>query len=213
MKLVGGAMVALSVAVLAATGSAAQGPAGSPLATLVRGGKGPPTLLLLHGYGATAKDWLPFTKTIEAPRHMRFVFPEAPEQTSPPDGPLGGRAWWRLDLEDHVPRGARLPDLAATHPPGLDDVMARVRALLRRLRRSPGGPIVLGGFSQGAMVACDVAFTTGEPIAALVITLSGNACRRGGLAARPREPPRPARFRLARARRPDAALRGRRSLS
>jgi phospholipase/carboxylesterase len=171
MKLVGGTM-ALSIAVLAATGSAVQGPAPAPLATLVRGGKGPPTLLLLHGYGATAQDWLPFTKTIEAPRRARFVFPEAPEQTSPPDGPVGGRAWWRLDLEDHVPTGARLPDLAATHPPGLDEVAARVRALLRRLRRSTGGPIVLGGFSQGAMVACDIAFTTDEPVAALVI-LSG----------------------------------------
>ncbi|HEX4406808.1 MAG TPA: hypothetical protein VH560_18340 [Polyangia bacterium] len=155
---------ALSAPALGATG-AGTGPA-APLTTLVRGGKGPPTLLLLQGYGAKAKDWLPFTKTIEVPRRARFVFPEAPEKTSPPDGPIGGRAWWRLDLEDHVPKGARLPDLSATHPPGLDEATARVRALMHRM---PKAPLVLGGFSQGAIVASNIAFTTDEPIAALVI--------------------------------------------
>ncbi|HTA19197.1 MAG TPA: phospholipase [Polyangia bacterium] len=160
-------VVALSAPALAATGAGTGSAA--PLTTLVRGGKGPPTLLLLQGYGAKAKDWLPFTRTIELPRRARFVFPEAPEHTSPPDGPVGGRAWWRLDLEDHVPKGARLPDLSATHPPGLDEAAARVRALMHR---APKGPLVLGGFSQGAMVASDIAFTTDEPIAALVI-LSG----------------------------------------
>jgi len=166
VALMGGALT-LSVPVFAATG-AGTGPA-APLTTLVRGGKGPPTVLLLHGYGAKVKDWLPFTQTIAVPRRARFVFPEAPEKTSPPDGPIGGRAWWRLDLEDHVPKGARLPDLAATHPPGLDEATARVRALMHR---SPKGPLVLGGFSQGAMVASNIAFTTDEPITALVI-LSG----------------------------------------
>jgi phospholipase/carboxylesterase len=155
--------------------------------TIVRGGKGPPTLLLLHGYGATARAWLPFTKTIDVPRSSRFVFPEGTEKTSPPDGPIGGRAWWRLDLEKHIPAGARLPELASTHPPGLDEAADRVRALLQRVRRSPGGPIVLGGFSQGAMVAADIAFTTDEPIAALII-LSGTpideAAWRRGLANR-----------------------------
>ena len=161
-----GVALALSAPARAAPGLIA------PLTTLVRGGKGPPTLLLLQGYGAKAQDWLPFTKTIAVPRRTRFVFPEAPEKTSPPDGPIGGRAWWRLDLEDHVPKGAQLPDLAATHPPGLDEATARVRALMHRLQRSPGGPLVLGGFSQGAIVASNLAFTTDEPIAALVI-LSG----------------------------------------
>jgi len=165
-----GVALASSMPVLAATG-AGTGPA-APLTTIVRGGKGPPTVLLLQGYGAKVKDWLPFTQTIEVPRRARFVFPEAPEKTSPPDGPIGGRAWWRLDLEDHVPKGAQLPDLAATRPPGLDEATARVRALLHRLQRSPGGPIVLGGFSQGAMIASNIAFTTDEPMAALVI-LSG----------------------------------------
>src|SRR5881394_3457654 len=71
------------------------------LAMLVRGGEGPPTLVLLHGYGSNAEDWEAFTGTVAMPHGTRFVFPEAPETTVPPDGPIGGRAWWRLDLESH----------------------------------------------------------------------------------------------------------------
>jgi phospholipase/carboxylesterase len=157
------------------------------LTTIVRGGDGPPTLLLLHGYGAKAEDWEPFSHTIAVPPGARFVFPEAPERTTPPDGPLGGRAWWRLDLAAYIPPGTRLPDLATSHPRGLDGAAASVRALLHDLSRGQRGPVVLGGFSQGAMVAGDLAFTTNDDIAALVL-LSGTpvdeAAWRRGLARR-----------------------------
>jgi phospholipase/carboxylesterase len=139
------------------------------LATLVRGGEGPPTLVLLHGYGAIAEDWDPFARTIAAPRGARFVFPEAPETTVPPDGPIGGRAWWRLGLDEHLGPDGKLPDLSGTHPPGMDGAAASVHTLLHDLSWSPGGPVVLGGFSQGAMVASEVAFATNDEIAALVL--------------------------------------------
>jgi phospholipase/carboxylesterase len=161
------ALAALSVGALNA-----RRPWAARLATVTRGGEGPPTLVLLHGYGSNAADWEPFTATLAVPARTHFVFPVAPETTVPPDGPIGGRAWWRLDLEDHIRRGQQLPDLSATHPPGLDTSAALVNTLLRDLSRTPGGPIVLGGFSQGAMVASDLAFTTDDDVAALVL-LSG----------------------------------------
>jgi phospholipase/carboxylesterase len=144
----------------------------SHLAAIVRGGEGPPTLVLLHGYAGKATDWVPFSTTITLPPRGRFVFPEALEATRPPDGPIGGRAWWRLDLESHLPDGSHLPDLAAFHPPGIDVAAASVRALVRDLASSRAGALVLGGFSQGAMVAGEIAFTTDDAIAALVL-LSG----------------------------------------
>jgi phospholipase/carboxylesterase len=181
------ATIAAVLAALAFGARAARRPRAPRLATIVRGGGGPPTLLLLHGYGSNAEDWEQYTTTIAAPTRTRFVFPEAPETTVPPDGPLGGRAWWRLDLQDHVPPGRRLPDLAGAHPPGLDAAASSVEALLHDLATSPGGPVVLGGFSQGAMVASDIAFTTDDAIAALVL-LSGTpvdeATWRRGLARR-----------------------------
>jgi phospholipase/carboxylesterase len=164
-----GTFVLLGAAVIAL---AAWRPWAPRLVTLVRGGEGPPTVVLLHGYGSHAEDWLPFTGTLAVPPGTRFVFPEAPETTVPPDGPIGGRAWWRLDLESHIPAGRRVPDLSATRPPGLAMASSLVRTLLTDLRWRRRGPVVLGGFSQGAMVSSEIAFRSRAPLAALVL-LSG----------------------------------------
>ena len=142
------------------------------LATIVHGGDGPPTLVLLHGYGSSAEKWMPFTQTIRWPTSGRFVFPQAPEMTVPPDGPADGRAWWRLDLASHIPPGKSIPDYSGTRPPGLQVAAALVEDLLGRGRTVVRGPVVLGGFSQGAMVASEVAFKSHVPLSALVI-LSG----------------------------------------
>jgi phospholipase/carboxylesterase len=138
------------------------------LQTIVRGGDGPPTMVLLHGYGSSAEDWESFTTTIEWPPPGRFVFPQAPDLTIP----SAGRAWWPLDLLSHVPPGQARADLSNTRPPGLGRASRLVQRLLAGIAQSPGGPIVLGGFSQGAMVSAEVAFRSDTPLAALVL-LSG----------------------------------------
>lgn len=162
------------LAVVAALGATASCDGKPQLAVIAHGGSGPPTLVLLHGYGSSASQWVPFTKTIQLPPDGRFVFPDAPEATVPPDGPTGGRGWWPLRLRAHIPPGGRVPDLSGTRPPGLKIAASQVQDLLGFLRRSPGGPIVLGGYSQGAMVASEVAFQSDVPLAALVL-LSGTA--------------------------------------
>lgn len=144
----------------------------SVLTTLVLGGGGPPTLVLLHGYGSSAERWIPFARTIRLGGAGRFVFPQGPERTVPPEGPVDGRAWWRLDLASHVPAGGRLPDLSAARPVGLPASAALVQDRLARLRSSSKEPPILGGFSQGAMVACQIAFLSDVPLTALVL-LSG----------------------------------------
>lgn len=138
------------------------------LSVLTAGGAGAPTLVLLHGFGSSAEDWLPFAQTMAWPPPGGFVFPQAPDARAP-RGPLGGRAWWPLDLG---PRSRVLPDLSRTRPAGLQGASDAVVALLDQLSRTRGGPIVLGGFSQGAMVASEVAYRTTTPLAGLVL-LSG----------------------------------------
>jgi len=124
------------------------------LTTLVRGGKGPPTLVLLHGYGSTAEDWLPYTQTITLPPSTRFIFPQAPGTTVAARRARGRARLVRIDLEDHIAPGHTVPDLSATSPPGLRTSGTLVENLLRDVSRSRGS-VVLGGFSQGAMVASE----------------------------------------------------------
>jgi phospholipase/carboxylesterase len=132
-------------------------------------------VLLLHGYGSSPRDWFPFTATIKLPTGGRFVFPAAPEPTRPPDGPVGGLGWWRLHLDTYVVPGATLPDLSRSRPDGLARAASGIRLLLteveQRLKMRPRTAI-LGGFSQGAIVAAEIAFRSEVPLRALVL-LSG----------------------------------------
>jgi phospholipase/carboxylesterase len=117
---------------------------------------------------------MPFSETIRVSEKTRFVFPQAPASTDSPDGPAGGGGWWPLDLAN-LNRGEPLPDLSGSRPHGLDSANQKIRALLRDVETRLGssdGPPILGGYSQGAMTAADVAFTTDEPLKALII-LSG----------------------------------------
>jgi phospholipase/carboxylesterase len=133
------------------------------------------SLILLHGYGSSPEDWVQFTETIRVPNDTRFVFPEAPELTVPPDGPAGGRGWWRIDWASYINHGKTLLNFSGSRPEGIDSANEKIRALIGDVETRPGtseGPPILGGFSQGAMLAADVAFTTDQPLKALII-LSG----------------------------------------
>jgi phospholipase/carboxylesterase len=159
---------------------------GSGLRT-IEAGAGALPFVLIHGYGSSAEEWIPFTYTIRLPAGRRFVLPEGPETTKPPDGPRNGRAWWRIGLDAHRRPGDGLPDLSRTNPPGLAASNQRIRTLLTELAAKGGYPRerqMLAGYSQGGMIAADIAFTTDEPIDALVLlspTIVNEAAWRAGM--------------------------------
>lgn len=137
------------------------------------GGQGP-AVILLHGFGAPADDLVALWPYLEAPRGTRFLFPAAP-LTLPMGG--DGRAWWMLDL-DRMQRdreSGRPRDLSQELPKGLPEARAKVLRMLGELEKQQGLDLrrtVLGGFSQGAMLACDVTLRLDRAPAGLVL-LSG----------------------------------------
>jgi phospholipase/carboxylesterase len=132
------------------------------------------TVVLMHGFGAPGDDLVALAQYIDAPG-TRFVFPEAPLE-------LGGlygdaRAWWLLDLAklEAELRGGGLRDRSSEVPDGLAEARAHVMRLVDQLQARYGitdHQLVLGGFSQGAMLACDVALHREVAPAGLVL-LSG----------------------------------------
>ncbi len=138
-----------------------------------RGGGTGPAVVLLHGWGAPGDDLVPLGSEIDAPTGTRFVFPEAPLPLQMGFG--NSRGWWMLDIERRQREVAagRARDLSHEVPKGLAEARASVMALLDELEHRLGAQqIVLGGFSQGAMLACDVALRSARPLAGLVM-LSG----------------------------------------
>ncbi|HTQ04316.1 MAG TPA: hypothetical protein VMI54_10685 [Polyangiaceae bacterium] len=136
-------------------------------------GEGGPLVVLLHGFAGLAEDLAPFGRSMAVVG--TFVFPEAPVDLAPLG--LRGRAWWPSDgvARAEAIAGAGARDLSDFEPEGLDEARARLDALLDALSaENPGAPLVLGGFSQGAMLAFDLALRTKRPLAGLV-QLSG--CR------------------------------------
>ena len=142
------------------------------------GGGDGPVVVLLHGFGAPGDDLVPLWRTLavrrDATRTVRYVFPAAPLLLGPEFGE--GRAWWWIDLESRMRRRAQGGSAWTDEvPEGLSRARGQVDGLLDDIVNvlgPPPGKVVLGGFSQGAMLALDVALRSERPLAGLVI-LSG----------------------------------------
>jgi phospholipase/carboxylesterase len=135
------------------------------------GGGDGPVVVLLHGFGAPGDDLVSLWRTIAAPPGTRFVFPEAPIDLGAAYG--GGRAWWWIDMESLVRRRAsgEKRDIDAV-PEGLEAARRQVETMLDAVEnelRPRAGQLVLGGFSQGAMLALDVALRSSRTLAGLVL--------------------------------------------
>ena len=138
------------------------------------GGEGP-AVVLLHGFGAPGADLVPLFRVIAAPRGTRFLFPEAPLELA--NGFGDSRAWWMIDIAalDRAIRTGVPRDMTQDVPEGMPEARAKVRAMLDEAAAAlaiPEGGLVLGGFSQGGMLALDVALHDPRPLAGLAI-LSG----------------------------------------
>ncbi len=154
-----------------------------------------PAILLCHGFGAPGDDLVALAREVDAGPGVRWFFPEAPLA---PAALGGGRAWWMIDIERRISLVARGrgEELRAETPPGLAEARAALEQTIAALEREHGvkrEKLIIGGFSQGAMLTTEVALHAEQPFAGLCDPL-GDAALRGALdrgGARPGErPPR-----------------------
>lgn len=120
-------------------------------------------VVLLHGYAMTPADLVPFAGSLRLP--ALFAFPEGPVQAEP-----AGKAWWAIDAKRrasmlrHGPR-----DLSDEYAQGRAAARLSLHAMLTALHELVGDmPLVLGGFSQGAMLACDHVIMDGAAVDGLI---------------------------------------------
>jgi phospholipase/carboxylesterase len=139
------------------------------------GGGDGPVVVLLHGFGAPGDDLVALADALDTPARVRYVFPAAPLSLAPL-GYGAGRAWWMIDLEalQRRQRGER-GDRSDEQPEGLVQARAQLSAALSDMlmRMSVSlDRVILGGFSQGSMLACDFVLHSEQRPAALILLSS-----------------------------------------
>ena len=136
--------------------------------------------VLCHGYGASADDLVDLAAymvqrnpTLDG---YRFVFPTAPIDLTPMGMP-GGRAWWPLNMAALAEAVAaqRFDELHQQEPPGIETAREKLQSTIEAAQAELGHdvPLVLGGFSQGAMITMETALRSTLRPPALLIQWSG----------------------------------------
>lgn len=129
-------------------------------------------VILFHGYGADAYDLRSLSEVIRPKKPTHWLFPQGVQEV--PIGPgWTGRAWWSLDMAaiDAAARSGQPRDISNEKPEGLEKLRPRIFQMIEKLD-IPWNRIILGGFSQGAMLATDLFLRAPEAPKGLML-LSG----------------------------------------
>lgn len=144
-----------------------------PLETLfIEGDPEGPTVVIFHGFGADMTDLAPMAGALQGPKGTNWVFPNG-HLSVPLGGHFEGRAWFPIsisELEKSMAGGQPL-DWSALVPPGLKKARDFALEMIEKLK-VPKNQLLLGGFSQGGMLATEVTLHLDERPAGLAI-LSG----------------------------------------
>ncbi len=121
-------------------------------------------VILFHGYGADANDLASLVDSFVFTKPCNWLFPNGP--LSVPIGPgWTGQAWWTIQMNE-------LPsDWARLRPDGMDQAVDKALKMISSMK-IPWKDIIIGGFSQGAMLATELFLKVEENPAGL-ICLSG----------------------------------------
>lgn len=131
-----------------------------------------PFVILFHGYGANAFDLMPLSQVLLPNHKINWLFPDGRLSIDLGFG-MTGKAWFEIDIvamQEAMMRG-EYRDLSEIQPPGFEQARQAGQEMLAALE-VPSEKLVLGGFSQGAMLATDLSLRAQKAPAGLVI-LSG----------------------------------------
>lgn len=143
------------------------------------------TAIFCHGFGAPGTDLVPLGQEIYSiSENLRdrvaFVFPEAPLSLDEMGMP-GGRAWWEINMMrlQQMLETNQIDALVKAEPPGLEQARELYLEFLGAFQRKYSvetSQLVLGGFSQGAMLTTDVFLRSSWAPAALCLYSGTTLC-------------------------------------
>lgn len=139
-----------------------------------------PVIVCLHGYGADCSDLALLGSELRLNGPARWLFPNGPLRLTSFDG----RAWFHIDEEALLraqTEGASI-ELSKAAPEGLDSAKTALLEFLSEAKVRWEN-LILGGFSQGAMLSLETALTSADRPKGLFL-LSGTLVDEPALRAR-----------------------------
>ncbi len=130
-------------------------------------------VVILHGFGANAYDLYSLEKVLRVPSGYDWYFPNGIIEV-PFTPTYSGRGWFPISVSGKIQQAVltgNWAEVATFIPPGLDEARDRVNTFLEQIPFA-FTDIILGGFSQGAMLSLEV-FLHREEIPKSLILLSG----------------------------------------
>jgi phospholipase/carboxylesterase len=118
-------------------------------------------IVLLHGFGANADDLFPLADFLDPEEQWNFYVPNAPNRVDIGGG-FTGLGWFPISIRE-LESGV---DFTKVRPPGMDQSRDLVSDMLFHLNSKE---LYLGGFSQGAMIATEVALEQPENLKGLIL--------------------------------------------
>lgn len=121
--------------------------------------------ILCHGFGASGEDLLGLAEDLLEARTgeepVELIFPAALLSLAD-EGFAEGRAWWRLSIQRlmAVMEMGQYELIREESPPGIDEARLALAEVVAESLQQSGLPVdrlLLGGFSQGAMLAMECA--------------------------------------------------------
>lgn len=118
-------------------------------------------VVMIHGRGADMNDLADLAPMLDAAGGVRFVFPNAAKPFEPYPGMAMGWTWF----EGWPPNHESLVDSRAEMLRFLDEVTEKYP--------TPEGQLIVGGFSQGALMALDSGLRTTRKLAGILVMSGG----------------------------------------
>lgn len=127
------------------------------------------SIVFFHGYGADAQDLFSLSEIIPTSKKFNWYFPNGPLSV-----PIGmgwtGRAWWPIPLERYQQQNGSL-DISEEVPVGIDKLAVEFKNWVKEKNIDPK-KLILGGFSQGGMLAFNLYLQMEVPPKGLIIMSS-----------------------------------------
>lgn len=126
-------------------------------------------IVLIHGFGADCRDLAPLHKYLDPKSQFTWIFPNGPVSV-----PLGmameGRAWFEIPMEELQKEIASGTPRDYTHlsPKDFAKVLMQMEGLIFELLQDHK-EIVIGGFSQGAMMASHLLGACGDALSGAIL--------------------------------------------